>query len=459
MSEKQGVASNILDAGTLIAKRYRIQRLIGIGGMAVVYLAIDEHSPEQKKVALKILHKEFVRDSIYVERFIREVAMINMVDHLNVVKTFDIGTSNEVVYFTMEYVSGKSLEELVDHQSFSIAEISRLIIEISEGLNAIHAQHIVHRDLKPANILIDDTGLTKITDFGIAREKSSKRLTAKTMKVGSICYIAPEIWLGKPPTPAVDFYSLGIVLYEIATGIVPFEDDFPGKVMNMHLENTPRPPIEINHNLPSWLNELILWLLKKSPNERPQSGLEIITFVKKHATDKELNKIVREINPDTSTNSANRPARGKTFVFRLNSSEHGKAPEALDNSNKPRRSATIVIPLPRHAAFIFEIEKPSRDFIYLGLFLISLQVFDGVLTSAGIDRFSIAAEGNYFLRTLMYKYGPENTLLFAKLIAIIGVIFLTILAKRMRWIKNIIAVLSCIYLIAAIIPWLFILLN
>lgn len=475
-NKKTSVSAELFDPGTIIAGRYKIQRLIGNGGMAAVYLAEDQQNGVL--VAVKMLHREFASDKTYLERFIREVQYMDRVDHPNIVKTYDILTDGPSVFFTMEYVDGCSLDPLLDRSSFSVGEIMALVIGICEGLEVIHQHQIVHRDLKPGNVLLTQSGLVKITDFGVAREKEASRLTAKTQKVGSMCYMAPEIWLGKTPTAAVDFYSLGILMYELATGEIPFEDEYPGTVMAMHLDQVPRPPRELNPAIPAWLSDYILRLLAKSPKDRPQSAKEIADYIRKHLLGKELvleqkslaekvhaiSALVDSLALNTATNemqspSAKRlgekPRRGRTYVFKLT------ATKILDEANlsgkpvRPRRKATVILPLPRRAAIVFEIEAPSRDFIYFGVFLASLQIFDGVLTSMGMSRFSLEAEGNPLLRELMLRYGPENALFAVKGIAICMVVFLTFLAKRQRWIKDMIAALSCLYLFAAIVPWVY----
>ena len=461
MSETPTISTEILDPGTVLGNRYKIIRPIGAGGMATVYLASDlDHDGDE--VALKHLHKEFARDKMHLERFIREVQLMNTVEHPNVVKTYDICIDGGYVFFTMEYVHGKSLEQLMGERSFSPVEIGEIVLGVCEALKEIHAHHIVHRDLKPGNILITDDGQIKITDFGVAREKSS-RLTSKTQKVGSICYIAPEIWLGKKPTPAADFYGLGVVLYELATGEIPFEHEFPGTVMQMHLEEAPTPPKELNSRVPDWLNDLTMRLLEKSPRKRPKSTEDIMDFVVTNAfesprwTQSQLNRSVQPL-VETGEEKEKRPAKlNRTYVLSMTATKVLDEATLESHADKPRRKATVCIPLPKRAAVVFEIETPSRDFIYFGIFLASLQIFDGVLTRMGMQRFSTDAEGNFFLRRMMEAYGVDATLITAKLSAIIVVAVLTVIAKRMTWIKDVIAVLSIVYLVAAIFPWVYIL--
>lgn len=460
MSDTVQIATEPLDVGTELAGRYRIVRPLGSGGMASVYLARDSLHDEAL-VALKVLHREFGQDKKYVARFIREAKLMHQVEHPNVVKTFDVGRDGNTIFFTMEYVEGQPLDELMDERRLSFDEIADLTVEIARGLAAIHALNIVHRDLKPGNVLITTKGEVKIVDFGVAREEGS-RLTQKNQKVGSVFYIAPEIWLGGRPTPAVDLYSLGVVLYELATGSLPFDEPYPGKIMHMHLDEDAVPPCERNPDVPEWLSTLILRLLEKSPRKRPHSAAEVIETALPFssaatAAAPSPSRIQATVSSAVmrSVDGGAPSRRGKTYILQLRATRLLSGSEALEE--KPRTQRKVTIPLPRRAALVFEIESPSRDVIFLGVFLASLQIFDGVLTSMGVSKWGLRAEANPVLRELMGAIGPESTLLVVKGTAVFVVLVLTILAKRLYWMKDVIAILSCLYLFAAIIPWLFLL--
>jgi len=266
-----------LAIGTVIAKRYTIERSLGSGGMGAVYLVRDAYM-EDRAVALKVLHPDLVVDEKQTQRFLREVQLMRRVDQENVVRTFDIGTDDEVVYFTMEYVPGRPLESFIEGQIFPMQKMDLLITQVCAGLQAIHKAGIIHRDLKPANILVLDDYRIKITDFGVARPEYSD-LTAHNEIIGSALYIAPEVWLGTKLTPSVDLYSLGVVLYELTTGVLPFDGDSPAALMRMHLEYKPNGPKLLNADIPPWLNKLILQLLAKSVEERPRDAGEVIDYV------------------------------------------------------------------------------------------------------------------------------------------------------------------------------------
>lgn len=488
MEEAQVLSIDTLEKGAIIADRYDVVRLIGSGGMASVYLAKDLQL-EGQKIAMKILHKQFADDKVYVQRFLREVQLMQKVDHPNVVKTFDIGTDESLIYFTMEYVQGESLETIMDSYTFDELQVAQLCREICNGLEAIHEAGIIHRDLKPANILLMEDNTIKVTDFGVARERYS-RLTAKTQKVGSICYMAPEIWLGKTPTSSVDFYSLGVLLYEVATGKLPFEHDWPGEVMHKHIEELPQNPSDINPRVPAWLDQLIMRLLSKLPKDRPESAEKVRVFLRLYApqltfpgmtklledkthfskinTNREEEENNKEIEQEDTSDEKiiisspkvveKREFRKgrKTYVFKLTATSLFNSAQT-EKFGKKIRKATVTIPLPRRAALIFEIEPPSREYIFFGIFLGSLQVFDGALTRMGIQKFGSQAEGNPMMRYLIEMLGTEQALLIAKISAIGFVIVLTIFAKRIKWIKDLIGVLSFIYLFAAVIPWMLLL--
>jgi eukaryotic-like serine/threonine-protein kinase len=263
--------------GAILSGRYELVELVGSGGMGSVYRARDL-AKNNYEIALKILHPEFSSDTVYVERFIREVELMNKIDHPNVVCTYDIGSENGTMYYTMEFVKGVSLEKILDLGTFPIRDFPALIEQICLGLEAIHSHEIIHRDLKPGNILLLDDGSIKITDFGVARTKSSN-LTRKDQRVGSIWYMPPEAWQGKQLKKSADLYSLGVVLYEAITGSLPFEGNSPSELMKQHLYSRVVPPNSLRPNIPSWLNSLILRLLYKAQEDRPKDATEVIKAI------------------------------------------------------------------------------------------------------------------------------------------------------------------------------------
>ena len=269
-----------LSPGDILASRYEVVRPLGSGGMGCVYLAHDKVLGGEK-VALKVLHSDYAREQKHTKRFLREVQLMHKVNHPNVVRTYDVGSQDGMIYFTMEYVPGRSLADQIDYHELKKESIPNMMLQIANGLAAIHSAGIIHRDLKPGNIILLEEGGVKITDFGVARPEVSK-LTAPNEIIGSTAYMAPEVWLGKDLSTSIDLYSLGVILYELLTGEVPFDGNTPASVMRLHLDVAPVPPKDIDRNTPLWLNKLALKLLGKSPKQRPANAEEIIEYVKRH---------------------------------------------------------------------------------------------------------------------------------------------------------------------------------
>jgi serine/threonine protein kinase len=261
----------------ILLSRYDILKIIGTGGMGNVYLARAKYLGG-KEVALKVLHHEFSSDTTLLARFIREAELLRKINHPRIVEVYEAASVQGVTFYSMELVSGNSLETILKEKEFPLNKLPDLTIKILDALNAIHTVGIIHRDLKPGNIMITGDWDVKLTDFGIARPENSQ-LTHHNEIVGSVCYIAPEIWIGEEPTIKVDLYSLGIVLYELATGTVPFDGSSPGDLMRKHLQFTPEDPSKINPNLPYFMGKIIMKLLAKQKNERPESSLEVISLI------------------------------------------------------------------------------------------------------------------------------------------------------------------------------------
>lgn len=277
MDETREESPALLPQGYVISNRYEILRFLAGGATGSVFVAVDRLL-EDTTIAIKVLRMSSARNPEHVKRFLREVKLMNSVNHRNVVRTFDAGNEKDLVYFTMEFVQGVSLERLMEEQEIDFELLESLLLQILLGLEAIHDSGIVHRDLKPSNILIDEESTVKIADFGVARPFKSS-LTQNGSIMGSFDYMAPEIWEGHELTCAVDFYSLGIMLYEAVIGRLPFYSEIPAQIMRCHLNEVPEEPKALRPETPEWLNRLIMMMLEKDPKRRPRASREMINYI------------------------------------------------------------------------------------------------------------------------------------------------------------------------------------
>jgi len=253
------------DGGTVVDQRYRLERKIGSGGMADVWLADDTEL--DRKVAIKILHDNFAQDAEFVERFQREAQAAAGLQHPNVVGIFDRGSFDGTYFIAMEYVDGPSLKDLVKG-GMSPKDAIDYTRQILKAARFAHRKGIVHRDLKPQNVLIDDEGRARVADFGIARAGENSDITATGSVMGTAQYISPEQAQGKPTTPRSDIYSIGVILYEELTGRVPFEGDSAVAVALKQVSEAPRRPGAINPNVPPALDAVVMRALAKDPDAR-----------------------------------------------------------------------------------------------------------------------------------------------------------------------------------------------
>jgi TolB-like protein/Flp pilus assembly protein TadD len=289
-----------LTTGITFAGRYQIIEEIGKGGMGKVYKVLDKEI--NTNVALKLIKPEIAADEKTIERFRNELKTARDITHKNVCRMYDLNKEEGSYYITMEYVPGEDLRKLTRKVGqLSAGKSISIVKQICEGLSEAHRLGVVHRDLKPQNIMVDEEGNARIMDFGIARSLKAKGITDKGIIIGTPEYMSPEQVEGKGIDHRSDIYSLGIILYEMVAGRVPFEGDTPLSIAMKHKNEMPKEPIEFNAQIPEDLNQLILKCLEKDKNNRFQNSNELLSELIK--IEKEIpttEKIVPKRKPTTS---------------------------------------------------------------------------------------------------------------------------------------------------------------
>lgn len=286
----------------ILGNRYQLKELIGVGGMAKVYKATDRLL--QREVAIKVLKDQYEEDDEFVKKFSNEALSAARLSHVNIVSVYDIGedliSGKKIHYIVMEYVDGETLKDLINKNKDGLSnhDIIDYSVQIAQALSSAHQSNIVHRDIKPQNILMDKYGLLKVTDFGIARVSTNATITYTSSILGTVHYISPEQAKGKFVDEKSDLYSLGVVMYEMATGKVPFDADNSVGIAVMHIQDEPVEPKEINENLSDRLNNIIMKLLEKNPQDRFSNAKELIRALEDESYD---------IGPVTKENTAKIP--------------------------------------------------------------------------------------------------------------------------------------------------------
>jgi serine/threonine-protein kinase len=249
-----------------------IEREIGRGGMGAVYLGREETSGQM--AAVKVLSPELSQEPGFLERFGREITAVSALDHPNIVKFFESGESERRHFYAMEYVQGEDFEVILTRFGrLAWREVLDIAMQIAPALKHAHDRGIIHRDLKPHNLLRSDSGQVKLTDFGIAKVFASRQLTRAGGIVGTADYLSPEQALGKPATKRSDLYSLGVVLYRMLTGWVPFQGNSTAELLHKHVYGRFDPPSKRVPEIPAELDELVCKLLEKDPDKRPPDAL------------------------------------------------------------------------------------------------------------------------------------------------------------------------------------------
>lgn len=261
--------------GRIVGNRYEILEKIGNGGMATVYKAQDKVL--KRYVAVKVLREEFTTDEEFIRRFNTEAQSAASLTHPNIVSIYDVGAEDNIYYIVMELIQGKTLKEIITEDGVLPWKWSLdIAIQIASALEMAHKNNIVHRDIKPHNIIITEDGVAKVTDFGIAKAVSNSTITAFGTTIGSVHYFSPEHARGGFTDAKSDLYSLGIVMYEMLTGRVPFDADTPVSIALKHMQEKPIEPIKLNPSIPYSVNKIIMKAMEKDLNVRYQSATEML---------------------------------------------------------------------------------------------------------------------------------------------------------------------------------------
>ena len=283
--------------GEILGNRYEIVEQIGEGGMSIVYKA--RCNKLDRFVAVKVLKNKLCDNAEIVTKFKREATAIATLSDNNIVNVLDVGTQDNINYIVMEYVKGKTLKEVIrEFGKLNYETTIKIGTQIAKALDCAHKNKIIHRDIKPQNILVTEEGLIKVTDFGIAKLATSETLTNTTTIMGSAQYFSPEQAKGSVIDARTDIYSFGVVMYEMATGKLPFEADSPVSIALKHIQEEPVPPKQINSRIPDSLNKLILKAMEKDANKRYQTAREMINDLQKIKEDPNAVIIGKAEEPD-----------------------------------------------------------------------------------------------------------------------------------------------------------------
>ena len=324
--------------GKILGNRYEIIEKVGNGGMATVYKAEDKVL--KRNVAVKVLKDEFTTDEEFIKRFEIEAQSAARLTHPNIVSIYDVGSEDNLYYIVMELIRGKTLKEIIVEErgplpwKWSV----NVAIQIASALEMAHKNNIIHRDIKPHNIIITEDGIAKVTDFGIAKAVSNSTITAFGTTIGSVHYFSPEHARGGFTDAKSDLYSLGVVMYEMVTGRVPFDADTPVSVALKHMQEEPEEPIELNPNLPSAVNRIIMKALKKDTTLRYQSATDMLA---------DLRQALKNPNGDF-VEDKNYDATAKTQ--KINTDLYGNLVED-DNQKRGKKNNKFVAFIKRHKVF------------------------------------------------------------------------------------------------------------
>ncbi len=311
--------------GKKLDGRYEIRELIGVGGMANVYHCYD--TIDDREVAIKILKDEFLDNEDFIRRFKNESKAIAVLNHPNIVRVYDVSFGDMIQYIVMEYIDGITLKEYIEMQGvLDWKETLHLTTQILKALQHAHENGIVHRDIKPQNIMLLQDGTIKVTDFGIARFSSNATRTMTEQAIGSVHYIAPEQARGEKTDGKTDIYSVGVMMYEMLTGRLPFEADSAVSVALMQLQSTPKRPREINPDIPSGLEEITIKAMQKSPSSRYNSAVVMLSDIERFRLNPSISFEYKYFEEKTSYGDAVRRSRKHHENDKNNDNDYDDSP-------------------------------------------------------------------------------------------------------------------------------------
>lgn len=295
--------------GKKLDGRYEIRELIGIGGMANVYRCYD--TVDDREVAIKILKDEFLGNEEFIRRFKNESKAIAVLSHPNIVKVYDVSFGDMIQYIVMEYIDGITLKEYINQQgTLTWKETVHLITQILKALSHAHSKGVVHRDIKPQNMMLLSDGTIKVTDFGIARFSNSTR-TMTEQAIGSVHYIAPEQAKGDITDGKTDIYSVGVMMYEMLTGKLPFDGENAVSVALMHLQVVPEAPRKLNPSIPEGIEEITMKAMQKQPLDRYQSAQDMLTDIERFRMNPSVRFEYKYFTDKQQTKYSDAVSRGK----------------------------------------------------------------------------------------------------------------------------------------------------
>ena len=327
--------------GKRLDGRYEIEEIIGIGGMAVVYKAHD--NIENRTVAIKILKDEFISNDEFIRRFKNESKAIAMLSHPNIVSVYDVSFGDLIQYIVMEYIDGITLKEFIEHKgTLRWKDAVYFTIQILKALQHAHDKGIVHRDVKPQNIMVLQDGSIKVTDFGIARFSRSEQRTISDKAIGSVHYISPEQAKGEKTDEKADIYSVGVMLYEMLTGRLPFDAERAVSVAIMQLQSNPKLPTELNPSIPLGLEQITMHAMQKLTERRYQSAAEMLCDLERFKKDPEATFGYTYFVDNSPTKFVNSSIVHHNTIEDIPSNSRTNIENGKDNDARERKSSSTI---------------------------------------------------------------------------------------------------------------------